>query len=277
MSFQSVHSQRTILWSIKKENSPKTSYVLGTFHQMGNSFVDDRPIIKQKLLQANLAVFESVDDAQTTVADLLLSRPEDFSYQKFLSKKDVAFLDDFSSKWQIPVSKLRPNELIFKLQQQIAIIKCGTVKASDTLQHFDNYLMSIARKNHITMMGLETFSDQIDAIDGNMSGSRDWTNYKKVVHQYVKIFNRKVGHECDFAQNYINMNFDYQFDVKCAENDPILINRNQKWMPQIISQINSNQSVFIATGLLHLFGECGIISQLRDQGFIVNPIEVLKN
>ena len=55
-------AQNTILWSVHKPGSSKTSYVLGTLHQMGNSFVDDKPLIKELLFKSDLAVFESIED-----------------------------------------------------------------------------------------------------------------------------------------------------------------------------------------------------------------------
>ena len=45
LSVNMVNSQNTILWSISKPDSNKTSYLFGTFHQMGNSFVDNKPKI----------------------------------------------------------------------------------------------------------------------------------------------------------------------------------------------------------------------------------------
>ena len=45
LSVNMVNSQNTILWSISKPDSNKTSYLFGTFHQMGNSFVDNKPEI----------------------------------------------------------------------------------------------------------------------------------------------------------------------------------------------------------------------------------------
>src|SRR5690606_39678560 len=58
--------QNTILWKATDTVTHKTSYLLGTFHQFGNSFVDSLPQIKASLLRSELAVFESIDNIQDT-------------------------------------------------------------------------------------------------------------------------------------------------------------------------------------------------------------------
>ena len=61
-----VYGQNTILWEVTNTENNKTSYIVGTFHQFGNSFVDSIPQIKQALLNSELAVFESIDEIEGT-------------------------------------------------------------------------------------------------------------------------------------------------------------------------------------------------------------------
>lgn len=84
-------AQNTILWSVTKPNSDKTSYILGTYHQMGNSFVDEKPMIKELLAKSDLVIFESVENIQENIVDVLMNRTDDFSYKEILQKDDVDF------------------------------------------------------------------------------------------------------------------------------------------------------------------------------------------
>ena len=59
-------SQNTILWQITDTINNKTSFVVGTFHQFGNSFVDSIPEIKESMFNSELAVFESIDKIENT-------------------------------------------------------------------------------------------------------------------------------------------------------------------------------------------------------------------
>lgn len=63
---------------------------------------------------------------------------------------------------------------------------------------------------------------------------------------------------------------DYQLKSECS--DSLLINTRSKiWIPLLINQI-SNKNAFIAVGISHLFGKCGLISQLQELGYIVEPL-----
>ncbi|WP_343634624.1 TraB/GumN family protein [Fluviicola sp.] len=269
-------AQNTILWSIQKPGSPQTSYVLGTFHQTGNSFVDGKPVIKELLLQSDIVIFESVEDKYEKVINVMLQRPDDFSYREFLLKEDLEFLEKFSKYWKVPVSKQKPAELLVKLQQEYVKMNCGGVKPTDTTSHMDDYLLSLARNNNVRTEGLESFADQFEAINSINGEDFTWEKAKDAVHVWVSNFqdDKNQSEICGLTQAYLKLRLDYQFNAKCAENDPILLKRNEKWMPLIKDFIQQNNSLMIIVGLYHLYGECGIISQLRKDGYTVKPVKL---
>ncbi len=271
-----VFAQNTILWSVRKAGSEKTSYVLGTLHQMGNSFVDEKPKIKELLLKSDLAIFESVEDKNEKIIGVMLNRTDDFSYREFLAKQDVDFLEELSIDWKVPLSKQKPSELLLKLRQEYVKMNCGTVKSADTTDHMDDYLLSIARKNTIQVQGLESFADQFNAISSINGEDFTWDKAKDAVHEWVNNFQDDKSRKkiCAVVESYLKMRFDYQFETKCAKSDEILTKRNEKWMPLITEFIQQNNSVIVIVGLYHLYGECGIISQLRKAGYTVNPVKL---
>jgi uncharacterized protein YbaP (TraB family) len=269
-------AQNTILWSITSPNSDKTSYVLGTYHYLGNSFVDGKPMIKELLAKSNLAIFESIEDKKTYIDDVMLSRPDDFTYNEVLSKEDVTTIENMITDWRIPISKYKPAELFARIQQKYLIDNCGTIKPTDTTHHFDDYLLSIASKQNLKLMGLETFANQMYAINNPMGEEITWDKYKDAITNFLKNSKSTQFKEavCKGGGEYLQMKFDYQLKTKCAENDEILIKRNEKWMPEIINALEQNENVFIAVGILHLAGKCGIISQLREKGYKVKPVKI---
>ncbi|GAA4778077.1 TraB/GumN family protein [Olivibacter ginsenosidimutans] len=271
------YAQKTILWKVEKEGASNSSYLFGTMHQVGNSFIDERPKIKELLLQSDIAVFESVEDKKKTIIDVMNGRPDDFSYRDKLDKKDVQFLESLSADWTVPVCKLTPAELAAKLEQLYVLNVCETTKPGDVWNHLDDYLLSLAVKNGIRNEGLETNADQFKAINANQIF--DWNEAKEDIDTRIKNLQEKrnKNQSCRIARTYMgDMNFDYQFEVECAEDDPMLINRNRNWLPKIHETIKSNNA-FVAVGLLHLFGDCGIISDLRRQGYKVSPVPIQKN
>lgn len=53
--------------------------------------------------------------------------------------------------------------------------------------------------------------------------------------------------------------------------DSILVERNKSWMPQIEAFLKTAETEFILVGALHLAGQDGLIAQLRQLGYRVEP------
>lgn len=268
-----VMGQNTILWKVEHPETTTQSYLLGTFHQMGNSFVDSIPKIKELLYASDIAFFESVDAIDSLRATL--NRREDkFEYREELRKSDVAFLENLSESWAVPISKLTPIELNIKLNQEYTLNTCGTARPTDEWNNFDKYLIHLAKENDVPVSGLETDSLQTEDIN-EMAEGYDWEkargNIKKMVRNIKK--SKTNTPMCKHAQRYMNFEFNYQFEEKCGNTN--IIKRNNEWMPTILEHLEK-ENVFVASGLLHLYGECGLIEQLRENGYVVEPVDIVK-
>jgi uncharacterized protein YbaP (TraB family) len=264
-------AQNTILWEVTNPQNSHRSYLLGTMHQMGNSFVDSLPQLKEALLKSEVAYFESVDERDSLRA-MLNRREPNLEYREMLKKEDVDYLDSISRDWKVTVSKLRPVELLIKLRQDYILLACKTTKHGDTWTHFDDYLIHLAKENNIPALGLETDSLQMVAIQ-DASGDVTWKDARKTVSKALAEL-RKAGPDgkpCTLARQYMRFEFNYKFNERCG--DVLLSGRNDKWMPVILQSVETTNT-FIAVGLLHLYGECGLITQLRSKGYIVKPIDL---
>src|SRR5690606_11560910 len=156
---QGIHGQNTILWKVTDTLNDKTSFVVGTFHQFGNSFVDSLPQIKEAIQNSELAVFESIDKVEDT-RQMIQKRERSLEIEKRLKKKDLDKLKALTKDWKVDLYRLSPLEIRWKLQQEYQKIKFKTVKGTDTFKHFDNYLQHLANENGIPLLGLETDSLQ---------------------------------------------------------------------------------------------------------------------
>lgn len=268
-SLPSLNGQNTIMWQVSHPNSTHQSYLFGTFHQIGNSFIDSFPIVIKHLKNADVAFFESVEDINKLRATLN-DRPARFTYQDELAKSDVKFLEEFSSEWHVPLSKLTPIEIYIKLSQQYITQICGTVHPTDEWDHLDRYLIHLAKKFEIPIRGLETDRMQIDEINSS-TDSDDWQSARRGIKSIVKNIKKRDTNtlSCIQAQKYLEFNLSFELDSKCE--DPSMIRRNEAWLPQISKSIES-QSAFVAVGLLHMYGDCGLIRQLEHRGYVVTPI-----
>lgn len=264
--------QKTILWNVSDTISGKSSFLIGTFHQFGNSFVDSIPELKAALLGSELAVFESVDDIEKT-RRMVNSRTASNQIEKSLKRKDFEKLQQISKSWKVDLYKLRPIEIRWKLQQEFQEIRCKTVLPSDEWDHFDSYLIHIAEENQIEVLGLENDSLQLSLIEEEY-GFPEWREERKVISFWIKkLTSEKLAKgDCGFTNKYRVFDLDYEFSENCP-NDILVKQRNEDWM-KVIPDLVRNKSCLIAVGYLHLKNKCGLIEELRKIGFLVEPVEL---
>ncbi len=267
--------QHTILWKVSDTTTNRHSYFVGTFHQFGNSFVDSIPELRKALLNAELAIFESVDEAGNAI-ELVNSRQPSDEIAHHLSKKDLAKLKELSANWEVDLYKLRPIELGWKLQQEFQKVQCKTVLLTDEWDHFDRYLIHLAKENNIELFGLETDSLQLKLISDEYQ-SPTWKNEKKRISYWLdKLTTEKLNEaDCAFADQYRKFELDYEFSEDCPEN-VLLKQRNATWM-DLLPDLLASKNCFVAVGLFHLKHRCGLLEQLKEKGFLVEPVEIQKS
>ena len=266
-----VCAQNTILWEVKDTVQNKTSWLLGTYHQLGNHFVDSLPVIKEKLRASDLAIFESIDGQATK--DYIFERQTDLSFQKDLKKGYAEKLISLSKEWLYPLEKLKPSEVLIKLQQEYYTSHCQNVMETDTWDHLDNYLQFLANEYNMPIVGLETDSSQVAMVNQN-TGNADWKSLRKEIYFWIDA-NLDVKSEsdlCHFASQYKKFQLDYKFDQECID-DVLIEERNENWMKALPQKLSEN-NCFVAVGLFHLFRSCGLIEQLRKNGFLCSEVKM---
>ncbi|MBD1426716.1 TraB/GumN family protein [Sphingobacterium arenae] len=267
---QFAFGQNTILWKISDTINNKESYIVGTFHQFGSSFVDSIPEIKKVLLNAELAVFESIDHIDST-RKMIDRRKSSLEIEKRLKKKDFIKLKEIAKDWRVDLYKLKPLEISWKLQQEFQKIKCRTTQPTDKFKHFDNYLIYTAKKHKIEIYGLETDSLQLALIDEE-NKSPNWRKERKNIRYWIKQMtsDKPNLNACRLADKYRKFDIDYEFEKEC-ESDILLAQRNKEWM-KILPDMLRKQNIFIAVGYSHLKRKCGILEQLKNMGFAVEQV-----
>lgn len=264
-------AQNTILWTITHPEVEHKSYLLGTFHQMGSNWVDSLYVITDALIQAELGIFESTETGEE-IQSLMNSRKSNSDYRYVLKSKTVSWLEEYSRDWVVPLEKLNPVELHWKLQQRMAYDLCKTATAYDYFDHFDNYLLHIRDSLNLKNIGFETDSMQGLFINESFS-KRGWADFRKIIEGQVKLLRRgkPQGGQCDFSRKYKSLTLsDYQLDQPCLD-DVMIAQRNAEWMKTLPDLLNNHQC-FVAVGWLHLNFECGLITSLRKAGYNLEPV-----
>lgn len=264
--------QNTILWRVTEPINNKTSFILGTFHLIGNSFVDSIPEIKENLYRSEIAIFESTDQ-KGEAQKIINSRPEGNELKKRLKKRDYLALLKLSQNWEVDIYKLTPRELSWKLEREFLKTKCVAVSKKDEWELFDYYLQHLAKEKGIKLLGLETDKEQLVLIDRG-SNSPNWKGESKKISYWIDQLDRDDFNKnnCNFVERYRNYDLDYKLQEECVPS-VLLKERNDSWM-KVLPQLLKDNNCFVAVGLSHLYNKCGLLEQLKEEGFLIEPIEL---
>lgn len=265
-------SQNTIMWKVTDTINNKTSTIVGTIHQFGNSFVDSIPKLKEHLYKADLAIFEAIDDRKA-LRKLINSR-EDTNIKKGLKKKTYNKLLILSKNWKSKLHKLKPIEVRFALQQEYVKTKCKTTHQNDTWDHFDFYLQHLAKEKGIKLFGFETSKQQLKFIS-RQHNYPDWKKQRKIINAWIKLYNKPEydSKVCALSSKYRNFDFDYKLDVENEKHTVLINERNENWM-KILPDLLSKNNCFVAVGLYHLYFKSGLLNKLKQEGFVVEAINI---
>ena len=222
-------SQKTILWKITDTINNKSSTIVGTFHQFGNSFVDSIPEIKESLYKSELAIFESIDNIEQS-QKMINKREKSFEIENIFKQKDFDALLEISKNWKVDIYKLKPIELRWKLQREFQKTICRTVIPTDKWHHFDNYLQFLAIQNGIKIFGMETDKEQLALIEKEYKYP-NWKDEKKNIRYWMRQLSNDNPNlnNCNLSNKYRIFDLDYDFNGECKY-DVLIKQRNQNWM-----------------------------------------------
>ncbi|GAA0891062.1 TraB/GumN family protein [Fulvivirga kasyanovii] len=165
-----------------------------------------------------------------------------------------------------------------RLQPIILVTATTALDLDKNITFPEEELSDIARKNKMTVKGLGTIQEEIDAfekfpIKDQVEALKYTVNnfeqhlkdYDQLVKYYIEDENlEKVSEETLKATNKSEPFQQYYYT-----------NRIKNWFPEIKNTINNN-STFFALGAPFLAGDNGLIQLLREEGFEVKPVSVTK-
>lgn len=268
-----ANAQKTIFWEVKDTVNNKTSYLLGTMHVIGASFIDTFAPVQAALKNSNIAIFEKIDEGEN-FRSTVETREKSDSLRIILTKKEYNYLKSLDTKWTDDyLAKHEVVEIKYRLLFKASIKVCGAYNKNDSTILLDDHLERKARSNNIELMGLETTAEQMEAIALDQKVTkRSWASERNGIRGLLEIMKDGKYHRilCGAEKEYMNFEMPYDFDEGCSD-EALIQSRNKKWLPKLVSQLSS-KNCFVAVGFLHLKNDCGLITELRKEGFIITPI-----
>lgn len=272
LQLKPADSDKTLLWEISGNGLNGSSYFLGTMHVLCagdgkvsaalTSILDHVSGVYLEIdmddmsqMFGALKAFKMRDD--TSLSDLLTPA----AYEKVKTF--------FSDKLPMPFSMVeRYKPLLLSGMLAEKILPCDAGNGMETI------LMAEAKKRKLSIEGLETM--------GYQAGLFDYIPYKEQAEELVKSLD-SMDTQKEMVEKMVKSY--RQQDLKALEQltileesgmnsylDILLYNRNKNWVSQFDSIAKTGPKLF-AVGAGHLPGEKGVLTLLRQKGYIVTPIK----
>ena len=264
-------NNETILFKVSKENSNKVTYLFGTHHALGKSFFDSLPVANKALKSSEIAFFESVNVPGQMYPDIVSKRTTITNWKKYFNKEDYTFIKKLLQNSNTDYSKMTPTEMYTFLNRHHKQYICEARTEGDTSFTLDDYIGSRAKDFNVKVIGLESTADQIKWINQDVEGMPRRIHKKRLSNTVNRIRTEDTS-SCQEITWFTSLNIDLQLDKPCT-NSLMLTDRNARWMETIKPLIETN-NCFIAVGFSHYWYECGLINQLMDLGFNIEPVQL---
>ena len=265
----------TILWKVYPRNDPaKVSYILGTNHFYGGSFVDSLPGLKKKVRDAELFLCE----------DLSLPGSPEPTYNK-LNYKELFTKDEYSlvNNYLVRSGFVELRELdsanfpLYILLINVVgdkMSRLNNTKQSDELS-MDRYLTGLARESKIELLALDSGYEFKDKKMG-YAGKDKWladhlVSFIKAVENNDTTINGKLS-----TNDMTQWNVDYDFESDARDTglpnaQELIIGRNAYWLPKLTQSLQ-HKRCFVAVGIGHLKYKISLLTSLMAKGFKVQPV-----
>ena len=262
----------TLLWQISGKDLKKPSYLFGTFHLLCKDDIHFSAQLKSALQSSDEIYMElDMDDPSTIMSGLLyMNMKGDKKLKDLYSpaeyKKIEGYFNDSLHTPLLMLQSMKPYFLVAMLYPKM--MNCKNASG------VEEELMQLAKENKKEIQGLETMQFQASVFDSIpyewqakelMKNIDSFASYKKEFDTMVDQYKSQQLNEMGSALAKSEFGSDSKYEGL------LLNDRNKNWVQQL-KKIMARESVFVAVGAGHLVGEKGLISLLRKEGYIVDPL-----
>lgn len=277
-SFSSaIAQQNSLLWQVSGNGLNKPSYLFGTYHLEGAEFLDEVKGAHEALKLSEAVVGELEIDGDATGKMMTYMVMENNQLDSLLSPAEYdSVAEALKERVGIPLmmmNKIKPMGIyLFLASGDSGKEVREDMKAGK--EPMDMWIQTQAKNSSKPIKSLETLENQAELLFNSSTIERQ----KEMLMEYLRMDKKAAQAENDKIESCYKKQ-----DLECLvammesadyteiERDVLLKDRNLRWMPQLTTYM-TEQSCFVAVGALHLAGESGLITLLRNQGYTVKPI-----
>ena len=276
--FGSVHAQKAFFFKIQGKTLKEPSYLFGTYHVMGNRYLEGFPQVDK--------AFQS---SKGLVNEVRLSSVNPYQMAALMMMKDNSISAMLDTTAYGMVSDALKQYYGFRLQQfdQMKPMLVYTMLISAYARQWDTLLnryegvaldswfeqMADSLKKEIT--SLETFDEQYQML---FVDKPEEQQAKELSDMVLKSDSMRLAFQ-SMTRAYYSGNLDSMWKVLAqtsgaqedSDMEHLLKKRNRKWL-EMLPGLMERKSQFIAVGAAHLAGPDGLVAGLKSKGFQVIQI-----
>ncbi len=272
-AFETAVNGHSLLWEIAGKGLRQPSYFLGTMHLMCAEDATLSNNVKKIITQVN-SVYLEVDIAN---AGELLNRMPDKGRKSQRSLGDILSETDYN-KVKIFFEEQESNMPFENLEKQPPLLISSALYElllPCKYKHgVELKLIDEAYKAKKQIKGLETIEFQSSILESipYETQAADLINTIDNLEKCRKKLTEMIAvYKAQDIDKLYELSVDEE-SATAAYMDLLLYERNSNWVAQL-PVIAEGGSTLFAVGAGHLGGEKGVINLLRQQGYVVRPIE----
>lgn len=269
--------ENSVFWEVHGKDLKHPSYLFGTFHLMGSRYVDSLTHVINKFKTSKTVVGELLLDSTMTMKMMAAARLDGTTLDKLLNteqyQQTAQWLKELSGYDLQMFNSMNPMTIQIFLMTMLQQKYYPMNMAQDTPMdmYFQNEAKSVGKK----LIGLETFEVQVNALFAQFTPQRQAEMLVDFVKDKEKARSELVTMNQYYRLGDLSKLQSLLSDQSYSESEAkvMLDDRNKKWMDQLPGLMKEQQT-FVAVGALHLAGENGLVSLLRNAGYTVTPASV---
>ena len=292
------NNENSLLWRISGNGLQHDSYLLGTMHNVGGTFLYSIPGFKKAFKEAKQVAIEfdadSLDNQRMNLAQYAYM-PQDSTYATLYNDSDFQFVDSKLRKGNPQYFKYKP---MFWCSFFTSMIAYQNIRGKET--GMDRFILLVGNQNNKKTLFMETLEEvnkrtvYLDSLRYSINLKFQAASLKTILQSPEKIsasinLTSQLYKEQSMSSlmaidslDKKDMNISELENIQNEEKQHLKktmehifeilgTRRNEQWMKNIIPMIYEDCSL-IAVGAMHLIGPNGLITKLRDRGYKVEPM-----
>lgn len=262
---------QSLLWEISGNGLEKPSYLYGTIHLICPDDLIVSDVLKETFDKTDQLVLEIDMDAPDFMQKMqkFSINSEKKNFSESLSEEDKKVINDFLQEhFKADLTQLG----YMKPFVILSMILSKSLDCSE-LASYEMTFIQITKEQKEEVLGLEEVEDQVAIFDGiPLNKQLGWLveytkDEGKMKEQMKKIVEAYKAEDLLKIQHMIMESPEFMDFAQV-----LLTDRNKNWISKIERYAKATPTLF-AVGAGHLSGEDGVIELLKNQGYILTPVQ----